>query len=68
MAATCPPLLYPISERQHNGRVQVLAQLEDESNILTHTLDMKQMETRRENMPLESQRRLDLYEFSDKQA
>lgn len=48
--------------------IQVLAQLADEEDILTQTLDMGQVGERRKNMPLAAQRRLDLYEFSDKGA
>jgi predicted amidohydrolase len=48
--------------------MQVLAQLADEEDILTHSIDMRQVEQRRQNMPLESQRRSDLYEFIDKQG
>ena len=45
--------------------MQVLAQLADEEDILTHTLDMGQVEERRRNMPLAAQRRRDLYQFID---
>lgn len=50
----------------HTGAyMQVLAQLADEEDILTHTLDMGQVDVRRANMPLAAQRRHDLYKFID---
>jgi omega-amidase len=44
---------------------EVLGELEHEEGILLQKIDFAQLKERRENMPLESQRRPDLYRVVD---
>ena len=45
--------------------LQVLGQLADEQDTLIQTIDLSEINERRQNMPLTKQRRADLYELND---
>ena len=47
---------------------QILASAEHEAGIIYADLDYAEVEERRKGMPLASQKRLDLYELTDKTA